>query len=89
MSLMVQDLTNPMLAQIPHCLLAAHAGTIMGVESNGMQFYPEASRPEAEVHPGLYRRRKGVLDLSTLGKTGFGYRVGEIDRELPEPAFKG
>ena len=40
---MVQDLTNPMLAQIPHVLLGAHAGTIMGVESNGMQFYPEAS----------------------------------------------
>ena len=59
MTLMVQDLTNPMLAQIPHVLLAAHAGTIMGVESNGMQFYPEASPPEAAVHPGLYRRRRG------------------------------
>ena len=35
MALMVQDLTNPMLAQIPHVLLGAHAGTIMGVESNG------------------------------------------------------
>ena len=52
MSLMVQDLTNPMLAQIPHVLLAAHTGTIMGVETNAMQFYPEASRPEAVVHPG-------------------------------------
>ena len=56
MTLMVQDLTNPMLAQIPHVLLAAHAGTIMGVETNAMQFYPEASMPEAAVHPGLYRR---------------------------------
>ncbi len=36
MTLMVQDLTNPMLAQIPHFLLAAHIGTIMGVESNAM-----------------------------------------------------
>ena len=53
MTLMVQDLSNPMLAQIPHVLLAAHAGTIMGVESNGMQFYPDASLPEAAVHPGL------------------------------------
>ena len=61
MTLMVQDLTNPMLAQIPHVLLAAHAGTIMGVETNAMQFYPEASRPEAAVHPGLVsaaRRRR-------------------------------
>lgn len=78
MQLMVQDLTNPMLAQIPHVLLAAHAGTIMGVESNAMQFYPEASAAEARIHPGLYRRRDGVLDLSTLGPTGFGYRVEEI-----------
>ena len=38
---MVQDLSNPMLAQVPHVLLAAHARTIMGVETNGMQFYPE------------------------------------------------
>ncbi len=59
MTLMVQDLTNPMLAQIPHVLLAAHAGTIMGVESNGMQFYPDASRPEAAVHPGLYSQPPG------------------------------
>ncbi len=82
MQLMVQDLTNPMLAQIPHVLLAAHAGTIMGVESNAMQFYPEASAPEARIHPGLYRRRDGVLDLTTLGPTGFGYRVAEIGRVL-------
>lgn len=84
MTLMVQDLTNPMLAQVPHFLLAAHAGTIMGVESNGMQFYPEASAPEREVHPGLYRRQQGLLDGSTLSGPGFGYRVDEIARDLPE-----
>lgn len=84
MALMVQDLTNPMIAQIPHVLLAAHAGTIMGVESNGMQFYPEASLPEAKVHPGVYRRRDGLLDLSTIHGPGFGYRLSEIDRTLPE-----
>lgn len=75
MDLMVQDLTNPMLAQIPHVLLGAHAGTIMGVESNGMQFYPDASRKEALVHPGIYERRNGVLDLSTLRGPGFGYQM--------------
>jgi len=86
MALMVQDLTNPMLAQIPHVLLAAHAGTIAGVETNAMQFYPEASRCEAEVHPGLYQRREGCVDLSTLGGPGFGYRIDAIGRQLPEPA---
>ena len=87
MALMVQDLTNPMLAQIPHVLLAAHAGTIMGIETNSMQFYPDASLAEAEVHPGLYQRRRGVVDLSTLGGPGFGYRVDEINRQLPDPAY--
>lgn len=83
MPLMVQDLTNPMLAIIPHVRLAAHAGTIQGVECNAMQFYPDASTIEERVHPGLYRRREGVVDLSTLGGSGFGYRVAEIGRELP------
>ncbi|MBV8229846.1 MAG: hypothetical protein JO329_07680 [Planctomycetaceae bacterium] len=86
MTLMVQDLINPMLAQVPHALVAAHAGTIMGVESNAMQFAPGASRPESAVHPGLYRRRDGTLDLSTISGPGFGYRVDAIRRELPEPA---
>jgi len=86
--LMVQDLTNPMLAMIPHALLAAHAGTIMGVETNAPQFYPQASEIEAKVHPGLYCRRDGVVDLSTLQGPGFGYREAEIGRELPEPLCK-
>ena len=70
MALMVQDLTNPMLAQIPHVMLAAHARTIMGVESNAMQFYPDASSFEAQVHPGVYARRDGKLDLSTITGPG-------------------
>jgi hypothetical protein len=85
MSLMVQDLTNPMLAQIPHLLLAAHTGTIMGVETNAMQFYPEASRPEAAVHPGLYQRRAGRVELATVRGPGFGYQLREIQRVLPGP----
>jgi L-alanine-DL-glutamate epimerase-like enolase superfamily enzyme len=88
MTLMVQDLTNPMLAQIPHLLLAAHAGTIMGVETNAPQFYPEASNPEALVHPGLYRRREGCVDISSLVGAGFGYEVDRINRELPEPVVE-
>ena len=85
MMLMVQDLTNPMLAQIPHVLLAAHAGTAMGVESNSMQFYPNASLFEARIHPGLYARRHGELDLSSIVGSGFGYRIDEINRPLFDP----
>ncbi|MHC1767647.1 MAG: enolase C-terminal domain-like protein [Verrucomicrobiia bacterium] len=85
MPLMVQDLSNPMLAQIPHLLLAAHTGTIMGVETNGMQFYPEASLPEQAVHPGVFQRRGGKVDLTTIRGPGFGYRLTEIQRQLPPP----
>ena len=86
MDLMVQDLTNPMLAAIPHARLAAHAGQCAGVETNAMQFYPEASAPEDVVHPGIYRRRRGRIDLASLGGPGFGMRVDEIRRVLPEAA---
>ncbi|HSJ03634.1 MAG: enolase C-terminal domain-like protein [Verrucomicrobium sp.] len=86
MPLMVQDLTNPMLAILPHVRLAAHAGTIQGVECNAMQFYPEASLPEAEVHPGIYVRRSGELNLETLGGSGMGYRLDAMKRILPEAA---
>jgi L-alanine-DL-glutamate epimerase-like enolase superfamily enzyme len=86
MLLMVQDLTNPMLAQVPHVLLAAHVESLKGVETNAMQFYPEASAPEAAVHPGIYRRREGRVDLSTIRGAGFGYRLSEIRRELPQAA---
>ena len=83
---MVQGLTNPMLAQIPHVLLAAQAGTIMGVETNAMEYYPAASGAEAAVHPSLYRQRAGTVDLSTVRGPGFGYRLAEMRRELPPPA---
>lgn len=86
MGLMVQDLTNPMLAQITHALLAAHTGTVMGLESNSMQFYPDASLLEAEVHPGIFKRSNGVLDVSTVKAPGFGYEIDRIGRTLPEPA---
>jgi hypothetical protein len=51
-----------------------------------MQFYPAASELEERVHPGIYKRRSGIVDLSTLGGAGFGYREGEIGRRLGEAA---
>ena len=74
MLLMVQDLTNPRLAMMPHVQLAAHIGTICGVECNAPQFYPEASLRFEEEHPGLYERRNGVVVLGNIpGRSGFGY----------------
>jgi hypothetical protein len=90
MTLMVQDLTNPMLAMISHAQLAAHVGTIMGLEANAAQYYPAASAAEAKVHPGLYERRGGVIDLSTVQGPGLGYRIGEIqDAHSLSPAGRG
>ena len=86
MDILTQDLTNPMLAQISHVQLGAHASPGIGIETNSMQFYPRASAEEARVHPGLYRRVDGSVDLGTVSGPGFGYRIGEIDRRLPEPA---
>ena len=74
MKLMVQDLTNPMLAQIPHVLLAAHVGTIKGVECNAPQFYPEASLEYEKKHPGLYERRNGVVVIKSLNGNGLAMR---------------
>jgi L-alanine-DL-glutamate epimerase-like enolase superfamily enzyme len=85
MQIMVQDLTNPMLAQLPHLLLAAHAGTIMGVETNSMQFYPQASEAEAKFHPGLFARIDGQVDLASIRGAGFGYNGATAARELPAP----
>ncbi len=73
MALMVQDLTNPMLATIPHVLLAAYIGTIHGVECNAPQFYPATSLEYEKRHPGLYERRHGTIALDTLTGNGFGY----------------
>ena len=73
MQLMVQDLTNPMLATVPHVQLAAYIGTIMGVECNAPQFYPQASLDDEKLRPGLYERRNGVVSLKALSGNGMGY----------------
>ena len=59
---------------------------MMGVEANSHQFFPAASEPEAVVHPGLCRRRNGVLDTRTLISPGLGFQIDKIERVLPDPA---
>ena len=58
MSLMVQDLTNPMLAQIPTSA-RAHTGTIMGVETNRCSSTPKP-----------HDRRRSCIPASTSGGRG-------------------
>jgi len=77
--------TTPTPALNTNASATAHAGTLAGVETNAMQFYPAASTAEAAVHPGLYARRSGRIDLGTLGGPGFGMQVARIGRPLGEP----
>jgi len=43
----------------------------MGVETNAMQFYPEASRAEAQVHAGLFQRKEGKGFAGQCAGAGF------------------
>lgn len=81
----IQDLTNPALALLQSVGLAARLNPIMGVEANSHQYFPDFSRPEAAVHPGIFRRRNGALDTSTLVGPGLGLQTEHIERALPEP----
>ena len=74
----VMDLTNPSLAHIAHAQLAARLSDDAEVESNGIQYCPLASVAEARIHPGLFSRSQGGIDLSSLTGFGYGYRMDEI-----------
>jgi L-alanine-DL-glutamate epimerase-like enolase superfamily enzyme len=81
----IQDLTNPALALLHSVGMAARLNPIMGVEANSPQFYPAASEPEAQVHPGVFHRRNGDLSTASLQGPGLGFQIGKIKRALPEP----
>jgi L-alanine-DL-glutamate epimerase-like enolase superfamily enzyme len=74
----VMDLTNPSLAHIAHAQLAAHMSDDSEIESNAIQYCPTASVAEAQVHPGLFSRSQGGIDISSLSGFGYGYRMDEI-----------
>jgi len=74
----VQDLTNPSLALMHSVGFAARLYTIMGVEANSRQFFPDSTTPgEQRVHEGIFRVRRGVARTASLQGTGLGYRVQE------------
>jgi L-alanine-DL-glutamate epimerase-like enolase superfamily enzyme len=75
----VQDLTNPCISLIESVGLAARTHPIKGVEANSRQFFPAANEPAARVHPGLYEIRDGYARTASLGRTGLGLRIGDID----------
>lgn len=75
----VQDLTNPSLALFHSVGLAARLYTIMGVEANSRQFFPDAtSEAEQQVHGGIFRLQDGKANTSSLKGTGLGYQMDRI-----------
>lgn len=65
-------------------MVAAHSPTIAGVGTKAVHFHPAAFYIQSQVHPGLYQRRPGMVDPSSLQSPGFGMRVEAIVRSLPE-----
>jgi hypothetical protein len=81
----IQDLTCPALALLQSVGMAARLSPMMGVEANSHQFYPAFSEPEAKVHPGIFARRNGILDTSSLQGPGLGFQMDKITRSMPSP----
>jgi L-alanine-DL-glutamate epimerase-like enolase superfamily enzyme len=75
----VQDLTNPSLALVHSVGLAARLYTLMGVEANSRQFFPNSTTPgEKAVHDGLFVVRNGVASTASLRGPGLGYQMDRI-----------
>ncbi len=78
----LQDLTNPGISLIHSVGMGARLYTMMGVEANSRQFFPDAATAaEQAVHGGIFNVRRGVADTTSLQGTGLGY---QMDRLLVE-----
>jgi len=75
----VQDLTNPGLSLLHSVGLGARLYTIMGVEANSRQFFPDAtSEAEKRVHGDIFRLQGGRARTGSLRGTGLGYQMEKI-----------
>jgi len=50
-------------------------------------FIPKPALQNVTSTPGSTADKQGILDGSTLSDRGFGYRVEEIARTLPDPVY--
>jgi L-alanine-DL-glutamate epimerase-like enolase superfamily enzyme len=74
----VQDLTNPSIALVESVGLAARTHTIMGVEANSRQFFPEANELVAKAHGNVCRVRDGLARTASIRGPGLGLRVEDV-----------
>ncbi|MGC8842633.1 MAG: enolase C-terminal domain-like protein [bacterium] len=76
----IPDLTNPAISLVHSAGFAGRTFPLKGLESNSCQYFPNASVREAKVHPGIFRRKNGFLNLESLSGYGFGFRMEEIEK---------
>lgn len=76
----VQDLSNPGLALLQSVGLAARMTSPSPLEANARQYFPEASAPEAAIHPGVFGVHNGTVSTEALSGSGLGYRFGDVRR---------
>jgi hypothetical protein len=74
----IPDLTNPAISLVHSAGFAGRTYPLKGLESNSCQYFPNASLAEAKVHPGIFRRQNGYLNLESIRGNGFGFRMEEI-----------
>jgi len=74
----IQDLTNPGISLVHSAGLAGRLHTLMGVEANSPQYFPDANVSASAVHPGIFRRRDGCICLESIQGPGLGLRWDEI-----------
>jgi L-alanine-DL-glutamate epimerase-like enolase superfamily enzyme len=70
MFLCVQDLTCPGASLIHSAGLAAHVPGVAAIESNARQYCPDANKPWAIRHPGIFRITDGTMATETLTAPG-------------------
>ncbi len=85
MTLMAQDPCATILTQNPLKQLAAHAGTMMGIVTNGGHGHVASSHALVGKPPGMSLGNDGMVDGMGTG-SGFGYPFVEISRQLPPAA---
>lgn len=77
----IPDLTNPAVALLHSAGFAGRTYPLKGLEANACQYFPNSSLREARVHPGIFKRENGKLNLESLQGYGFGFRMEEILKE--------
>lgn len=82
MHVSVQDLTNPGIALIQSLSLASRLPSIVPIESNQRQYFPDTSNPEKSAYPDVFTVQQGRSSTAP-GTTGLGYGdLGRIDRGI-------